>query len=471
MVGSDYGIGYSGGGITGIFAGMCADHVLESMIPPEAAISGASGGMVGYILQRSTFAAPNPMQSYHPVHYPPDYSPELTLATLQSNLAPKGFTFWANAANFIPNITTASRHVRAPNAPEGVQAAEVGPTSKRKPTSKREMLSRDSTKGWWQDVIAALFVVGYGIPLSKVGHVRPLGDLAIGVGVVPQRAVPLKRNARGVLVDGNATIRFATLNTVHGQDDLRFDGIGVRLAPSQRPISPAVGAAWTSPFVSASILESSVQFLVERALELADKGLVISTTGSVDAAPPEVLYIVDGGMVDTTGAVALLQRQKKHILLNYVNNDQIAPVAVGRQSELASFAFLFGVDAKTDTMNSLPGPELMQVFDSELFPGVLANLTNGSRLLARLENVHVRANSYLGVASYVIEDLLIMSNARSQEFLDSFHDSKVAASVAADWPDRMPTGFGTLESNLLCEFERWKLLIRHKDAIQQFFGQ
>ena len=63
-----------------------------------------------------------------------------------------------------------------------------------------------------------------------------------------------------------------------------------------------------------------------------------------------------------------------------------------------------------------------------------------------------------------------LSNARADAFLSSFDDARVGASVSPEWPDRMPTGFGALEANLLCEFQRWKVR-RHAPVLRRFFGQ
>ena len=180
-------------------------------------------------------------------------------------------------------------------------------------------------------------------------------------------------------------------------------------------------------------------------------------------------YLIDGGFVDTTGVTALLRRRVRRALLFYINNDALAPVGAGPQSEQASLAYLFGVGCRTDTMNSMAGPNLTQVFPSALYPGVIANLTNGAVLLSQLTQVPVLANSFLGIEPYLLDELIILSSAPSAEFLATFADPAVRAHVDPQWPDRLPAGLSTFDANLLNEYERWKL-DRHADTIAAFFS-
>jgi hypothetical protein len=124
-------------------------------------------------------------------------------------------------------------------------------------------------------------------------------------------------------------------------------------------------------------------------------------TGTLDS--DTTVYLNDGGLVDTTGIVTLLQKKVPRILAFYNNNEPLSTLN-------STFADLFGVEVSTDTMNSLEGASLAQVFNESLFDGVIGNLTDGSVLRARLDNVQVQANSYLGVESYELEELIIFSN-------------------------------------------------------------
>merc|ERR1719183_2029281 len=119
-------------------------------------------------------------------------------------------------------------------------------------------------------------------------------------------------------------------------------------------------------------------------------------------------------------------------------------------------------------MNSLAGPKLTQVFETALFDDVLSNLTNPSRLLARLRHVKVLSNSYLGVNSYTVDELMILSNARSEEFVDSFKDPEVKKHLDPSWPDRLAVSMDEFNANMMCEYQWWKLG-RHASDIASFF--
>ena len=107
------GLSYSGGGITGILAAMCSHHELLQLAPqlhamqPPPLVATASGGTLGFLLHQSTEAAVA-AGAINPIAYPPPLAPNLTYDVLASNKVPKGSTWWANAINYIPNVTTAA---------------------------------------------------------------------------------------------------------------------------------------------------------------------------------------------------------------------------------------------------------------------------------------------------------------------------------------------------------------------------
>lgn len=80
--------------------------------------------------------------------------------------------------------------------------------------------------------------------------------------------------------------------------------------------------------------------------------------------------------------MALLQRKAQRIVALYNNNDDL-------QTLNASFSFLFGVNGTTDTMNSIEGSHLAQVFDSALYDSVIRNMTDPKTLRARVSSVLV----------------------------------------------------------------------------------
>lgn len=122
----------------------------------------------------------------------------------------------------------------------------------------------------------------------------------------------------------------------------------------------------------------------------------------------------------------------------------------------STYAYLFGVATPTDTMNSLEGPHLAQVFPSLHWPAVITNLTDGSRLHAMLTDLEVLENRYFGVAAYRLESLTIISNQNSAPFLAGLRP-EVRAAVDPRWPNTFGVGMPTLDANLLCVFQGWKV--------------
>lgn len=79
------------------------------------------------------------------------------------------------------------------------------------------------------------------------------------------------------------------------------------------------------------------------------EGLDASTQGDV--------VFFDCGVIDTTGIIALLEQRADNIIAFYNNNVPLSQMN-------SSIAYLFGVDTKTNVVNSLKG----SVFGSDLYP-------------------------------------------------------------------------------------------------------
>lgn len=156
--------------------------------------------------------------------------------------------------------------------------------------------------------------------------------------------------------------------------------------------------------------------------------------------------------MDTTGIVALLQQRVPTIAAFYINNKPL--------EELSSpIGFLFGAVSGTDTMNSLAGPVLGQVFDvpNGTYEAVLANLTNPSVLRARLANVPVRANSYHGVPAYTLRELFIVSNEPTAAFTGSFVDGRIRGGLSEKFPNDFEVSMDDLNANAMCMYNDWKV--------------
>jgi hypothetical protein len=106
----------------------------------------------------------------------------------------------------------------------------------------------------------------------------------------------------------------------------------------------------------------------------------------------------------------------------------------------------------------LEGRALAQVFPSSLYAATIANLTEGNSIFsAKLVNVPVLANEYLGVEAYTLGSLLLIGNQRNEEFLNSFADPAVKANTPAAWPNNIPVGMSTFEANLMCLWSAYRV--------------
>jgi hypothetical protein len=436
QVGPLLGIGYSGGGISGIINAMCAHDALTRLaeVPEDAVVSTASGGTLGYLLHQSLGDA---------LSYPPPLRPNLSFEELSSRQTPDGKTWFGKVVDFLPTLMQPPAPMLDPRAPSSWPDCFPVPNSQ---------------DGWWQDVMLALFSVAYGVPSSQVGN-RGVGRFVQNFAMIKAAALPMARDANNCMAHAEEALRHATLEAIPGQKQLRMHITG------NVTLEPASGANWTlldaaaysSAFYAAEIIEGSSAYAAERAAELVNKGTLISACTQDN----ERVHLIDGGFVDTTGIVSLLQRRVRRILAFYGNNDCLKDVGTETQCETASIAFLFGESRKADSMNSLLGPKLTQVFSNVLYNDAIRNLTDPNVLRARFTNVEVIANANLEVEAYTVEELIIISNSRSQAFVDTFTDSKVRNGLDDAWPDRMPIGMNPFDANMLCEFNWWKL---HKYA-------
>merc|ERR1712107_579289 len=160
------------------------------------------------------------------------------------------------------------------------------------------------------------------------------------------------------------------------------------------------------------------------------------------------VYFADGGFVDTTGVVALLQKKTNSIVAFYNNNDDLTELS-------APWSFLFGVMGDgTDTMNHLEGPTLGRVFaDTTLYGQVIANLTDPEILLATLSDVAILENAYLGTSAFTLDSLMIFSNQYSAKFVDSFTDERIKANLDDRFPNKFEVALPTLDANMLCAMQ------------------
>ena len=211
--------------------------------------------------------------------------------------------------------------------------------------------------------------------------------------------------------------------------------------------------------------------------------------------------ITAGGTIDTTGLAALVRAGRRRIVAFYDD-------AVDLHAASAQLAFAFGVPNRTTSLAMWEGPKLGQLFAPTHWPAVscqfksnhlpshaprilgvtplpapphvhecvlckkrtdplaphsqvLANLTDPERGFARLDNLDVLPNSYLGVSGgYRIDSLLIVATQYSRAFLREFDvvDPRVRQGLHPGWPEAMSLlGISPLDVNTLCVFCGWNV--------------
>lgn len=410
------GLAWSGGGLTGFFASMCATVALRELSAPgtmysnsELPVAVNSGGTLGTILMAN---APPGRLRFPPSWDPASYNYSSLSSRFQSGSDPEGSVWFAAIDNLVP-----SQH-----------------------RQEADVYSRDNGSSWWLSALdVALGVYGLKQPL----HAGPQ-PLTAGVSLLRQSATPIKRhpssgvmlNAAGNLIPGEVDLNAGKLTAV-GNGSAGF-----------RPVADVgvlQGGSFSSAFWAAPIVELPSKLEFEAA-----KHALISAPGQ----PPSAgFWALDGGMVDTSGIAALLRRRVRSLVVFENKNSDLTAIN-------STFAFLFGVDTPTDTQNSLEGPRLAQVFPRAAWPAEPSEngLVNGS-FHQLWRDLPVLANPYFGIPEpYVVERLLIVSNQLSTEFLDSFPlSSGIKAKLDDRWPNEFEVSMPPLDANALCVFSGWKV--------------
>ena len=386
------GVAFSGGGVTALVATLSVQHQLHTRWPNATyVVSTASGGTLGYLLSQQdttgklTYPPPSPIKS-------------LTYDSLRNTSAAHGEVWWANIVRLIPKI------------------ASYTEIQQKMHTSTEPFQHQD--RNWWPTTLQELARLAYHIDLANTSWgSRPF---ICTFAAINSSACPVRRLKSG---------SFAKVDSVlwPGEyDGLRASLVGAVLLDQSGFHRPDF-VAMSSAFWAASIVENGDQNKLFKSILMRANLISGGQT-----------YLVDGGMVDTTGIAALLRRRTARIVSFYNNNDDLADLD-------SPYAYLFGVNTSTDTMNSMGGAQATQVFSASLYPCLLANLT-GTSVRAHLQNVPVLRNEMLGIEPYVLEELLVFSNQRSTSFLEELTDAEIVKRLASQWPSRMPLSMGALEA-------------------------
>jgi len=403
------GLAFSGGGITGLLGALCVLNSMNGTYPALFSrsndilrFSTSSGGTIGTGLY---WNAGNKMEF-------PNYSVDMKYAEANQENTSSSHPYWfANALNYLPSFTHKFEANRS-----GSFDLPIEP-------------------GWWVNVIDAAFYIGYGVHDYDI--IPGTIPWYVNFGLLKKKACPISLDSSGIYDDAEDNIHMATMEMVSGDITPKLPSTNVTTLD---------GMSYSSSFWVASIIENSLEYFVFH-----------------DSLPHNSeYYFTDGGLLDTTGIVALLQQKTQSIIAFYNNNDDLTELN-------STFAFLFNVTTTTDSQNSLEGPPLGKVFNSEKFDQIIANLTNPSILRAHAVGLEVLENAYFGVEAYTLKNLYIFSNQYSKEFVDSFVDKKIGDALSKDFPNKFSVGMPTLDANVLCMFNQWKLQ-KYEDEITELIN-
>lgn len=423
------GISHSGGGITGLLASMCVMNSLDmtymdyNFTAPTVAYSTTSGGSIGYGIYANTGEA------WGNVYYP-RYDSSISYADVTTELSTDEKIFWfANANAYLEDIIGGQGVGDNSNAYQSIIKLPSLPTE----------------TGWWIDIIDACFYIGYGVHDYDI--IPGTRKWYVNFGQLKENKCPISVDSdTGVYPEAESSLYLMSMDVVDGTIS---SPQGWQI---QDEVTTLDAMSYSSAFWAATIVESQIQYALM-------KSSLMSTEASGANDKKKEFYLMDGGLVDTTGIVAHLQQGTSSIIAFYSNNEDLEDIC-------SPLAYLFGDSSyNTDSMNHLEGPVLGQVFaDTSLFSDVLANLTNPSILRARLTSVTVMDNAYLGISGYTLDSLLIFSNQYSENFVGSFEDEDIAENLDANFPNKFPVALPTLDANMLCMFNDYKVQM-YKDEI------
>ncbi len=415
-------VALSGGGITGILGGLCTLNALSSSVfqslNVEPKFSTVSGGTVGY----GAWVNSKPLY-YHTLNHNTTYEDETS-----EDGGGDSETWFAEIIHYLNWV--------APDA----QSRSMQDTSETENSSPLE----DIQSGWWTNVIDLAYWEGYGVHDYDVkgGENTWYANFVLA----KKNQCPVSTISTGVFKEAQDILVYANMDMTTGEVRAA-DGGSLKLKHDD----PLDAISYSSSFWTAAILESSTTYFF---LHLS------IPTGTLDG---DTVYLNDGGLIDTTGIVTHLQNKEPVVIAFYNNNDPLSTLD-------SPFRFLFGVEGDTDTMNSVSGPDNNAVFPSDLWPSVISNLTDSSIQRARLTDVQVSTNSFLGVSSYTLSELIIIANERDEDFLNLFQDDRIQAEIDDRWPNDFPVSMPTLDANILCQFADYKVS-KYADEITEALSE
>lgn len=436
-----FGIALSGGGVPAMLSGFCCIKSLFSHLPSmkdSTIISTTSGGTLGYMVYNNDVG--EKLKA-------PRYDPTRSLADLSSSVPEDNNGIWFARVNSI---------VPPGAQPEGNDALS---TILDGASNYAKVFPR---KNWWSQAIQLLDHMVYN--LDDIGS----GDRQwyAATTLIAASALPIELdNATGVYAKANETMFFSVIDmstqipAISGalaQPGLHMK-TGTRLSDS---------VSHSAFFWGNTMIHNGSDYRAHKGTLNKDYLMLQQRHPNSAGAEGLLAAYVDGGTVDPTAITALLQHKTGRILMMYNVNTFLT-------SNDAGLAWLFGRDPSATKNVShlvLHGPVLGKVFaNGDVYDEVYANLTDPSIMMARLQNVEVQKNPYLGVEAYTLKELMILSNEFSKEFTESFIDKSIPAHLSANFPTNYGMTMTDLEANTMCMFEDWKVQ-RHLQAIREVSG-
>lgn len=438
------GIAFSGGGITAAISAACTWHTLVDIYPnlnlstsssTEIVISTVSGGTIGYAISN------NDKDKIQYTKYKKDLMLEDLLDMKSSSVEA------VDKGEEVDKMRSIGQIVEHLSSMSFLKQYILGPQG--------QGILQSHSLHWWTWLIDCIFD---SITIDEIDTGEKPWLSSFAYMISDEKNILSRLDGKGYLSPSSARqIKSVLVNMTHDGSITVLDDNGQPPSPpmfGNKTIPTLDALSFSSSFWSALIVSNRFAYALLKDMLIKRKRSLFeqhSDESSCSSTPEEKekssVVILDGGVVDTTGIVGLLHKQADNMIIFYNNNIPLSQL----QSPIS---YLFGVETSTDSLNSLKGPELSQIFPTHLYPEVFANLTDRNNGVALLSDIKILPNK-LGVQPYIVKSIVIFSNGYNVDF--SFDDERIMNNLSSDWPDRYSFFPPKLDANLLCSFSDWKV--------------
>ena len=416
------GVAFSGGGVTAVIATLCALKSLNNVTFDSFSV--VSGGSLGLTLY-DTVSEDLWVPSYDELQ---NDTSDVVSNLSKRHTSAENPVWFASLLDYVPDDDSFESLLKV--------LRDLGILDK--------IVGKDN---WWKLALESVIEKGYKINVTS-GSVFKSATY-VNFALAKEKSCPLSRSdTTGHLSTSSAQESLYPAN-------LHIDSENNRKSYVRRDESESEIVNKTMTDMDAVAASSSfwnVEMITGSSLDYYTfKGWLEKYDVNKSSGRDVLTYAMDAGVVDSTGITSLLRDKVDSIILFFNDNNDLREMN-------ASFAYLFGIDtSKTNSMNALAGPKNSQVFDSDLYESFILNLTQDP-VRAHLRNVKVIANAYYGIESYELKDLFVLSNQYSLSFLNSFADSEdLKSALSSKFPNKFSVGMSTLDANMLCLFNQWKV--------------